>query len=41
MDNELQQALENLRDAIQKAETFGLVYTAKGELITGAIEQEG
>lgn len=30
--------IENLRDAIQQAETYGLVYTEKGELVTGVTE---
>ncbi|CAH9012153.1 putative coil containing protein [Vibrio phage 121E34-1] len=38
MENqELQFALEVLRDAIQSAEEFGRVYTDQGQLITGAV----
>ncbi|MYM61598.1 hypothetical protein GTG28_20570 [Vibrio sp. OCN044] len=39
-DAEIEKTLEYLRDAIQKAEEFGLVYTEKGEQITGAIAGE-
>ncbi|CAM3930877.1 hypothetical protein [Vibrio aquimaris] len=39
-DAEIEKALEYLRDAIQQAEEFGIVYTEKGEQITGAIAGE-
>lgn len=34
------QVLENLRDAIQQAEEFGLVRTETGGVITGVIESD-
>lgn len=36
-NQELQFALEALRNAVQQAEAFGMVYTSHGELITGAV----
>lgn len=36
-DQELQMALENLREAIQQAENFGLVRTEDGKAITVAV----
>lgn len=36
----LEDVLENLRDAIQEAEQFGLVRTESGQVITGAVESE-
>jgi len=40
MTQEMKQALETLRQAIQEAEQFGLVRTETGQVITGAIETE-
>lgn len=33
--------LEDLRIALQAAEVFGLVRTESGQVITGAVEEEG
>ena len=38
MNNKKQEVLENLRDAIQQAEQFGLLRTENDEVITGAID---
>ncbi|MFG0448334.1 hypothetical protein [Vibrio sp. YQ_11] len=39
-DKALKAALENLRDAIQQAEQFGLVRTESGQVITGAVSSD-
>ncbi|MCA2497800.1 hypothetical protein ACXIUH_08865 [Vibrio parahaemolyticus] len=39
-DKVLRAALENLRDAIQQAEQFGLVRTESGQVITGAVSSD-
>ncbi len=39
--DEKTEILYELRDAIQKAEKFGLVYTDKGQVITGAVFENG
>ncbi|MDF5166538.1 hypothetical protein P3612_11085 [Vibrio parahaemolyticus] len=39
-DNQLKAVLENLRDAIQQAEQFGLVRTESGQVITGAVSSD-
>ncbi|CAH0531858.1 hypothetical protein CTH30272_04106 [Allocatenococcus thiocycli] len=39
-DNQLKAVLENLRDAIQQAEQFGLLRTESGQVITGAVSSE-
>lgn len=36
----LKAVLENLRDAIQQAEQFGLVRTESGQVITGAVSSD-
>ncbi|SHO57876.1 hypothetical protein [Vibrio quintilis] len=40
MSEEIKQVVENLREAIQQAEQFGLVRTENGQVITGAIVSE-
>lgn len=41
MNNEIKESLENLRNAIQDAEQFGLIRTQNGGVVTGAIEENG
>lgn len=41
MSSSIEEVVIKLREAIQEAEEFGLIYTDKGQVVTGAMIEDG